>query len=202
MQTAAQRPPTNVARLSHPSITTTRPSVRREVTPPRGSVRKRRNEVSEEISVLAEQKRVLQAQLDSALSHIDGLQAAVDVKDREYLQVRIERDQLLEINRLERDQLLDANQRLQQLVDDLDHRKFCLSYDDIKPGGVLGGAVKEFTFFPDFCSNEAFLDVINFTDGCEPGNGFCENMIRYHHVGLANCRDFQCLKELNTSDAA
>ena len=42
----------------------------------------------------------------------------------------------------------------------------------------------DFTFFPDYESNAAFLDVINFTEGCEPGNGLCENLARYNMVTM------------------
>ena len=52
-----------------------------------------------------------------------------------------------------------------------------LSYDDLKPGGILEKYVNDFTYFPSFNANDAFLDLINFTEKCEPSNGLCENMV-------------------------
>ena len=42
-----------------------------------------------------------------------------------------------------------------------------LSYNDLKPGGALGKCVSTFTFFPTFEANDAFLDLLNFTEGCD-----------------------------------
>ena len=41
----------------------------------------------------------------------------------------------------------------------LDQCKMCLTYDEPKPGGILGSLVKGFNFFPDFeCRKRRFWD--------------------------------------------
>ena len=47
-----------------------------------------------------------------------------------------------------------------------------------------------FTYFPKFECNAAFLNVINFTEGCKPGHGLCENMARYSKVSLSERKAF------------
>ena len=116
--------------------------------------------------MLKGQQRVLQAQLASALHHIDRATATVTLRDQEVLEVRVERDGLKE-----------EVDRLGSLILDLERSRIHLSYDDLRPGGVLAKAMKEFTFFPDFECNDAFLELINFTDGCEPGEGLCEKFV-------------------------
>ena len=70
------------------------PAVRvREIAPPQRRIRKRGSLKSEEITSLKEQGRVLQAQLDSAPQHIEGMNATIEMKDREMFRIRIERDQ-------------------------------------------------------------------------------------------------------------
>ena len=65
----------------------------REIASPRRTIRKGGSLESEEITSLKEQGRVLQAQLDSALQHIEGMKATIEMKDREMFRIRIERDQ-------------------------------------------------------------------------------------------------------------
>lgn len=69
--------------------------------------------------------------------------------------------------------------------------KVHLSYNDLKPGGTLAGAVNVFTFFPDFDCYDTFLGLINFSDWCEQGEGLCENLMRYSKVSIAKRCDFQ-----------
>ena len=64
-------------------------------------------------------------------------------------------------------------------------------YDDLRPSCVLGKFVKEFTFPPDFECNDAFLDLTNYTDGCEPGEDICENMAWYLRVVIEEEREYQ-----------
>ena len=66
-----------------------------------------------------------------------------------------------------------------------------MSYEDLRPGGVLGKHVNDFTFFPNFECNDAFLDLVNFTDHCEPGQGLCENLVRYSRVSVEERKEFQ-----------
>ena len=61
--------------------------------------------------------------------------------------------------------------------------------------------MKEFTFFPDFACNDAFLDVINFTEGCEPGEGLCENLSRYSKVSIDERRKFQQTADETSADS-
>ena len=77
------------------------------------------------------------------------------------------------------------------MITDLERRGVRLSYNDLRPGGVLGNSVKEFTFFLNVGCNDAFLDIINNTDGCEPGEGLCGNMVRYQEVTIDKKREFQ-----------
>ena len=153
---------------------------RREITPTRWAPKRRGNPESEEIAELTEQKRILEAQLHSALGHIDGLRATVELKNQEFLQVRIERDNLKEECR-----------RLNDVLDEVNTQQYHLLFDDLRPSGALASFVKDFTFFPDFECNDAFLDLINFADGREPGDGLCENMARYRRVSIDNRREFQ-----------
>ena len=74
-----------------------------------------------------------------------------------------------------------------------------LSFDDLKPGGRLGGFVGVYTYFDTYESNNLFLEMLNWTDRSEgsrePGDGLCENMRRYRTVpfderqGKADPRD-------------
>ena len=73
------------------------------------------------------------------------------------------------------------------LTKSLEKSHLCLTYNDLRNGGALATFVKEFTFFMDVSPNDAFLDLINFTGGCESGNGLCENMVRYNNVSLEAC---------------
>ena len=62
----------------------------------------------------------------------------------------------------------------------------------MKSGGILGKHVKDFTFSPDCDCNDAFLDLLNFTEGCEEGNGLCENLAQYSKISIARrneCND-------------
>ena len=89
----------------------------------------------------------------------------------------------------ERDLLVRKVVGLQDKVVSLEQRRLCLTYNDLKPGGMLESSVKEFTFFPDFECNEAFLELINFGDDGE--EGLCQNMVRYSKVSVATRRDYQ-----------
>ena len=71
----------------------------------------------------------------------------------------------------------------------LEQRKVCLLYDDLQPGGALGAAVKDFTFFPDYDCNEAFLELLNFAEEGKPG--LCEDLVRYSKVSVESRREYQ-----------
>jgi len=61
-----------------------------------------------------------------------------------------------------------------------------LRYSDLLQGGILSEHVDAFTLFPTVDLNDAFLDVLNFTDGTEEsfpqGDGLCENLRVYSHI--------------------
>ena len=99
--------------------------------------------------------------------------------------------------RLERNFLRKKVHRLEKVIANLERRRVCLSYNDLRSDGHLGGSKKHSTFFPDFYYNDAFLDVVNYTGGCEPGEGLCENIVCFHHVSVDQRREHQ-----ENSDAA
>ena len=68
-------------------------------------------------------------------------------------------------------------EKVSYLTESLENSHLCLTYDDLRDGGALAKSVKDFTFFPDVSCNDTFLDLINFTEGCEPRNGLCKNMV-------------------------
>ena len=117
-----------------------------------------------ELQKLMEHLEIEKKKLESALSHIDGLKATVEVLENDNIRIRLERNQLKE-----------DNAELRAIVEDLEQKlkgKTCyLSYDDIKPGGILGKYVGDFTFFPDFACNDAFLEVLNYSEACDAGRG-------------------------------
>lgn len=123
--------------------------------------------------------RALQAQLDSAPQHIEGLMANIVLEANARLRVTVERS------------ATRGELSLKQLVADLEHHKLRLTYDGLRPGGVLGNVVKEFTFFPDSPYTDAFLEVINFTHGCKDGKSLCENLVCYSRVSINERRDYQ-----------
>ena len=82
-------------------------------------------------------------------------------------------------------------EKVTYLKESLENSHLCLTYDDLRDGGALTKSVKDFAFFPDVSCNGAFINLINFTEGCEPGNGLCENMVRYNQVSVGACCDHQ-----------
>jgi len=62
-----------------------------QITPSR-QAHKRGSPDSEENTELREHVRVLRAQLDSALAHIEGVTAIVELRDKELVKVCLERD--------------------------------------------------------------------------------------------------------------
>ena len=78
--------------------------------------------------------------------------------------------------RFENTKLKKEHAELRRKVEVLEGKKCVISYDDLKPGGVLADYVNSFTFFPTFKANDLFLELIN-------GDiGVCERIKRYHHV--------------------
>jgi hypothetical protein len=48
-----------------------------------------------------------------------------------------------------------------------------------------------FNFFPGFNCKNAYLNIEKYTDGCEPGEGLCENMAKFHYVSVHKRREFK-----------
>jgi hypothetical protein len=143
-------------RVAHPISTPT--------TTPRPA-RKRPSPDKAEIEELTAKAALLEVQLNSALNHSYNLEAKVKVLDGENLQLRLENTKLKK-----------ENAELRGKVEELEGKKCVISYDDLKPGGMLADYVNSFTFFPTFETNDLFLEIIN-------GDiGVCERIKRYHHV--------------------
>ncbi len=140
-------------------------------TPSPRPPRKRQSPEAAALEEAEDEKRMLRAQLQSALDGMEGLTATVEARDNEIIQIRIE----LKEERLK-------NTALERKIKELEERNGLLSYDALRPGGILEHFVKDFSFFPDFESTDKFLDMINYTDKRGPGNGLCENMVRYSKV--------------------
>ena len=102
------------------------------------------------------------------------------MRDIQQLTWRVDDNQRVVV---ERDLLAREIAGLRDQVVRLEQRKLCLTYNNLKPSGVLGSLVKEFTFFPDFDCNGAFLKLINYGDNGE--KGLCENLVHYSKVGVA-----------------
>ena len=80
---------------------------------------------------MRDQQHVLQAQLNSALKHIEDVTATVQVHDQKILQVCVERDQLRH-----------NFDRLQLRIAELERLVGYLSYADLQPGVILHNAVE------------------------------------------------------------
>eukprot|EP00562_Extubocellulus_spinifer_P031445 CAMPEP_0178710732 /NCGR_PEP_ID=MMETSP0699-20121125/17939_1 /TAXON_ID=265572 /ORGANISM="Extubocellulus spinifer, Strain CCMP396" /LENGTH=841 /DNA_ID=CAMNT_0020359303 /DNA_START=197 /DNA_END=2725 /DNA_ORIENTATION=+ len=145
--------------------------------------RKKRKAIVENVDVdndPKEQLRIVEAQLRSALERIDGLEVNITMKDEKILELTVENEKLKgELN------------RLQKRLDEALERKITLTFDDLKPGGFLGDYVSEFTYFPTYDANVAFLDLINYTEGRPAGDGFCENLLRYRRATREERAAFQ-----------
>ena len=80
---------------------------------------------------------------------------------------------------------------LRNLVADLKRCQIHLLYNNLRPDGVLAKAARELNIFPDFECMDAFLKLINYTDGCEPLEGLYENLVCYLAVGVTQRREYQ-----------
>ena len=150
--------PTHGNKVQRLTSTTTAPSL------PRPS-RKRESPEKAQLRVMAEHAAELETKLNSALSYNENITAKVEVLDAQNLQLRLENSKLKK-----------ENAELKRKVEVLEQRKCVITYDDLKPDGILADYVNTFTFFPDFKANDLFLELIN------GKSGICENIKRYHHV--------------------
>lgn len=129
--------------------------------------------------------------LNNKLQRVESEKKAQDVKYQDQLQAM---EQIITNLEHQRDNALRKVGELTNEVSELQNsleelrlkqHQLPLSYNDLKPGGALGKCVSTFTFFPTFKANDAFLDLLNFTEGCDEGDGLCENMRRYSTVSMA-----------------
>jgi len=146
--------------------------------------RRRKSAESFELEDMRDQVKELQARLNSALQHIEGLEATVSNHKDEVVRIKIERDHLHAMN-----------SELREKIELVQREKRLLTYDELRDGGILSNFAKDFTFFPNIACNDAFLDLINYTEGCEPGNGLCENLVRYDKVTLAARKEHNNVSE-------
>lgn len=176
-----QRPVRRSPAAASTSTPASTPNKRRKAP---GSSRKR-NQSPESIALedVTEELRIKKAELESALSSIEGLKATVEVLEKDKIRIRLERDQLKEENVELRAKIEDLEQKLKGM-------NHSLSYDDIKPGGLLGKHVHNFTFFPNFECNDAFLEVLNYSEACEEGKGVCENLARHSTISIAERKKY------------
>ncbi len=77
--------------------------------------------------------------------------------------------------------------KAQELLANLQKKKGApLKYSDLFDGGILSNHVEAFTLFDTIEQNDAFLELINFTDSSEGslpvGDGLCENLRQYTDV--------------------
>ena len=87
------------------------------------------------------------------------------------------RDQVVLELHVQCDRLREEVNHLSDLVADLQCFRIHLLYDNVRPGDVLAKAVKEFTLVLDFECSDAFFELINYTHGCEPGEGLYKNCL-------------------------
>ena len=92
------------------------------------------------------------------------------------------------INKLKADNL-QLEDRVNELKDEIvlltNANGKPLRYKDLYAGGILSKHVDAFTFFSSVELNDAWLELMNFTDGegCfDEGDGLCENLRRYLKV--------------------
>ena len=84
---------------------------------------------------------------------------------------------------------------MQQLRDKLElaleHKRSPLRYSNFAKGGLLSKNVDSFTFFKTIDQNNAFLELINFSDvseGAFPvGDELCQNLRQYLKVTMDEC---------------
>jgi len=85
-------------------------------------------------------------------------------------------------------------ERLNAVLERIRSGKKLLSFDSLRPGGILNRNVKDFTYFPSYEANEAFLEVINYAEGtegaCEAGDGLCECLARYTKLSIEERKKF------------
>ena len=83
----------------------------------------------------------------------------------------------------EKEELEKELGRLRELLKQLKKKKAApLRYDDLKEGGILSKHVEAFTLFDTAELNDAFLEIINYAEAFDEGDGMCENLRQYSKV--------------------
>ena len=120
-----------------------------------------------------EKNRLMAAELQNALDAIEGLNTTVTLQTDELIWFRL----------VVLDEKEDAKTlKLSKTIEMWEEKGVVLSYDDLKPGGILEKYINDFTYFPSHKANDFFLDPINFTEKCKPGNGLYESMVHYSTI--------------------
>lgn len=130
--------------------------------------------------------RLLKAQLESALQRIKDLEYEVELKDKEVVEIRLKCETLTR-----------ENDALREKLAALENGKVLLSYEELRPGGILDGYAADFTLFPNFECNEHFLEALNFA----PHN-LCQDLIRYSTVSIRERKEYnESLRAASSGDA-
>jgi hypothetical protein len=83
----------------------------------------------------------------------------------------------------EKEELEKELARLRDLLEELKQRKASpLCYNDLRKGGILSKHVEAFTLFDTVELNDAFLEIINYAEAFDEGDGMCENLRQYSKV--------------------
>lgn len=179
MQREEEEKSNDAAKTLHATPKRSKGNKAQKITPSPRRARKRTSPESAELEEMKQVARELQAKLDSALEHIKELNAVVELKEGENIQIRLENNKLRE-----------ENSELRRMIDMLEQQKAIISYDSLKEGGILGNYVNDFTWFANKACNDAFLDLINWTEGCEDGDGLCQNLVRYDKVSMEKRKEY------------
>jgi hypothetical protein len=130
----------------------------------------------------ASDKTELEEQLSDAFANIS-------LKEQEIAELKNKLELIQAALTEHQEKLIETSGKVAQHEEELDrlkrniHKDRYLKYDDLRSEGLLGKNVKDFTFFDDFDSNDAFLEAINYADGSDgclpPDDGMCEGLLRY-----------------------
>jgi hypothetical protein len=132
-------------------------------------------------------KNTLEEQLEDAMEIISLRDKEIVRITNQLEEIKVSLDDYKSLLEEEKQSTKEQAAELENLKVELEKDRF-LCYEDLRPGGLLGKNVKDFTFFDDFASNEAFLKVVNFADNSEggfpEGDGLCEGMLAYSKLTL------------------
>ena len=171
-----------------PSPTRTSPSksrvstqkIWRVVTPtaisPTRPARKRPSPEQVALNEKDETIQLKQAELESALERIREL---MGMHESDQDMISTLKHKLLQEEKFK--------EKLEGKMKHLQQQKAIIPYYNLAPGGLLSEFVQDFTYFSDFETNDAFLDMLNYADHSEESRklgGLCEHLVRYSKVPM------------------